>query len=356
MGKILFMTNIIRQMGMMQRTLENLQREGKMSAASSCRWISDSTCWDEKWQRELQGASLLFIKWMGTGLDTPFLKSCLECARQCGMRYYFNVDDSDEGAFQGGLSAGELELIKSYFRIGGERNFTNLWLYLDAVLQGGEINVPAPDPVHWCGIYHPRSEKIYTDFESYKRDFCVSGRATAGMFFYRDEWVWGDLSYQAAMIEALEKQGMNVICVFTYGMPIEALGRPSLPRVVEMFFCEQGGPVMDVLLNTMKFSLTGSGALTLDYLRRWNVPVLEPYTIMATYDEWKNSFEGMNAMEVSISISMPEFDGIIHGVPIACKKLLENGEVRYLPMAERIERMASRAAKWTNMRRKTNAA
>ena len=39
---------------------------------------------------------------------------------------------------------------------------------------------------------------------------------------------------------------------------------------------------------------------------------------------------------------MPEFDGAIHGVPIANKKLLENGDVRYLPINERIVRMVNK--------------
>ena len=63
----------------------------------------------------------------------------------------------------------------------------------------------------------------------------------------------------------------------------------------------------------------------------------------------------MNAMEVSISVSLPEFDGIIHGVPIAHKKILENGDVRYLPNMERVKRMASKAKKWAMLRHKANS-
>lgn len=39
--------------------------------------------------------------------------------------------------------------------------------------------------------------------------------------------------------------------------------------------------------------------------------------------EWARSKEGMNPVEISISISMPEFDGIIHGVPVAAKHMKE---------------------------------
>ena len=63
--------------------------------------------------------------------------------------------------------------------------------------------------------------------------------------------------------------------------------------------------------------------MTLDFLKKFNVPVLQAYTLLTPYENWRDDFEGMNAMEVSISVTMPEFDGAIHGVPIANKKLLE---------------------------------
>ena len=42
-------------------------------------------------------------------------------------------------------------------------------------------------------------------------------------------------------------------------------------------------------------------------------------------------------------------------MPIANKKLLENGDVRYLPINERIVRMVNKARKWAVLRRKKNA-
>ena len=70
--------------------------------------------------------------------------------------------------------------------------------------------------------------------------------------------------------------------------------------------------------------------------------------------EWKEAFEGMNAMEVSISVSLPEFDGVVHGVPIATKSVLENGDVRYLSIPERIVRIVDKAKKWAALRHKEN--
>lgn len=354
MSKILFATNVIRRMGMMQQTLDKLQQERRLSGECACRWITEATAWDKKWERELGNTDLLLLKWMGTGLDTPFLQKCLEFIKRRGIPYYIDAAGTDENELFHGLTQEQLQAVREYCSFGGERNYYNLWQYLAALAQDSEPEIAAPDPVHWCGIYHPRAQKVYTDLEEYQRDFCRSERLYVGMLFYRDEWVWGDLTYQKAMVEALEEQGLNPVCVFTNGIPNPEMGMPTLPQVVQRFFCQDGMPVIDALINVLKFSMTGSGALSVDYLKQWNVPVLQAYTLIAPYDEWKNSFEGMNAMEISISISLPEFDGVIHSVPIATKKVLDNGDVRYLPIGERVRRLASKAAKWANLRRKQN--
>lgn len=37
--KVIFLTNVIRRMGMMQQTMEKLQQEGKLDNACACRWL-----------------------------------------------------------------------------------------------------------------------------------------------------------------------------------------------------------------------------------------------------------------------------------------------------------------------------
>ena len=355
MSKVIFLTNVIRRFGVMQQTLEKLQQSGAMSRESACHWITEATQWEGKWERELRSSDVVLVKWMGTGLDTPFLQRFVRELQRLRLTFYIDAAGSKEGELSQKLTPQQLEIIKRYSMFGGELNYTNIWLYVAQLAEGRTPDVPAPDPMHWCGIYHPRAPKVYTDLAEYQRDFCVPGRPTAGILFYRDEWVWGDLTYQAALIEALEAQGMNAICVFSNGMPTEEMGMPSLTQVFDMFFCKDGVPAIDVLLNVMKFSMTSSGTISIEYFKQRNVPILAAYSTIAPYEEWKNSFEGMNAMEVSISVSLPEFDGIIHGVPVAHKKILENGDVRYLPNKERVERMASKAKKWAMLRHKANS-
>lgn len=354
MAKVLFLTNVIRRIGMMQQTLERLQQENKLDSSCECCWITENTAWDTNWQDKLAGTDVLLMKWMGTGLDTPFLQRCLKYLQMHKIAYYIDAAGSDEPQLSAGLTAEQVTNIKKYAMFGGAENYYNLWQYAAGCAEGTTDNIPAPDPVHWCGIYHPRAQKVYTDLAEYQREFCDMTRPSVGVLFYRDEWVWGDLTYQTALVNEIEQQGMNAVCVFTNGIPVEEMGMPSLQKVFDAFFTNDGLPAIDALLNVLKFSLTSSGSMTIYYLKKWNVPVLAAYSLIAPYEEWKDNFEGMNAMEVSISVALPEFDGVIHGVPVATKKVLENGDVRYLPIAERVQRIVSKAGKWARLRRKAN--
>ena len=60
-------------------------------------------------------------------------------------------------------------------------------------------------------------------------------------------------------------------------------------------------------------------------------------------------------MEISISITLPEFDGALHSVPIAAKSRDIDGNLQYTPIFERINRLVSKAKKWTVLRRKPNS-
>ena len=53
MSKILFLTNVIRRMGMMQQTVERLQREEKISNACACHWITEKTAWARGFHTQL---------------------------------------------------------------------------------------------------------------------------------------------------------------------------------------------------------------------------------------------------------------------------------------------------------------
>ena len=49
MKKIIYLTNVIRRLGMMQQTLARLQQEHRLDTGSWVRWIDNMTEWKPEW-------------------------------------------------------------------------------------------------------------------------------------------------------------------------------------------------------------------------------------------------------------------------------------------------------------------
>ena len=57
--------------------MQQLQQENLLSNDSVCAKLSDNTVWNDEWQKLLEDADILLLKWMGAGLDTLFFKKLL---------------------------------------------------------------------------------------------------------------------------------------------------------------------------------------------------------------------------------------------------------------------------------------
>ena len=354
--KIIYMTNVDRRYFMMRRALDELIADGEMPASSQVVKTEDGSVWSASWEEKLRGSALVMIRFMGNTIRTKFWTACMHFLSREGIPYYMDAAGSAEEECIERVAAKDIEAMKAYSFYGGLTNYKNLWLYARSLFDQGMPDAEPPSPICWAGIYHPgMAKKFMTDLSLYEKAFLQAGRPTVGLLFYRDEWIWDDLHYQKAFIEEAERQGLNVIAVFTNGLPDPKLGMPTIREVFEKYFMKEGKPLVDVIVNVMKFSFTTSGSISSKALEEMGVPVLEAYSLIAPKEEWEASPEGMNAMEISISVTMPEFDGIIHGMPIAAKHVKEDGEVEYLPIPERMRAMVSRAGAWARLHRKPNA-
>ena len=68
------------------------------------------------------------------------------------------------------------------------------------------------------------------------------------------------------------------------------------------------------------------------------MPILQAYTLRKDYEEWRNSTEGMDPVEISSVLALSEFDGVIHSLPVANKKIADDGTISYVPNHERLRR------------------
>ena len=88
MSKIVYVTNVMRRLGVMQQQRDALLREGKLQGEMLCRWVDDSTVWNDQWEQALQHADFVLGKWMNASMDSPFWRRLQQFLQRHGVPYY----------------------------------------------------------------------------------------------------------------------------------------------------------------------------------------------------------------------------------------------------------------------------
>ena len=354
MGKFIILTNTDSYYAMLKKSLQLLAKMENVTNLGEAYWVSGESSWNEDWQAKFKPDDIAIIEWMGVSLEEPFLQGAYTFFQQQGMCFKIKAGEDAEGNASAGFTPADHVMVGKYSAYGGRDNFKNMWLWLFSRFSGALYEYDEPEPQLWNGIYHPAAAQVYTDLAAYQAKFCQAERPTIGLLFYRNEWLGDNLAYQDAIIAACEQKKINVIAVFSHGVKNPEMGAPGLDDAFERYFMKDGQACIDVLINTIKFSLTALGSINVAVLKQLNVPFLQAYTLMNTTEIWQKNIQGMNAIEVAISIAMPEFDGIIHSVPIAGKYRDKDDIIFYQPIPERIDLLVRKATKWAVLRNKQN--
>ena len=266
----------------------------------------------------------------------------------------------------------ELETVFAYLMRGGVQNFQNLFLFLSDTYLGSDYGHEAPEPVPWEGIYHPDVVDAL-DLETYIERRFKPGRSSIGVLFYRAHWMSGNLQFIDDLIRTLEAQDLNVLPVFSFSLKHnpEEEGEGSR-TLTEYMLNPDGTSRVDCIVNTMGLAMsdlsqegaTIASGWSVDFLDRMDVPVIQGVVSTGTRQEWEESSLGLGPIDTAMNVALPEFDGRIIAVPISFKEetasghngtMVSNRLQRYVAQPDRIDLLARLAAKWANLRRKTNA-
>jgi len=255
----------------------------------------------------------------------------------------------------------ERNLISKYIRYGGEKNFLNLLLFLVNHFKGKSFIFKEPQLLPWEGIYHPDFEDI-PSLNEYLTKKYVSQRPTVGLWFYRSWWVNGNTRTIDVLIREIEKQGANVIPVFLQTLKDVSLENKGAIEVAESYFIRNGKPIIDVLVNLIMFSLSmfvppskEKMEKNKSILEKLGVPGLQGIMTTNTLEKWQNTIQGLNPVDVSISIAMPEFDGVLITVPVAAKKYEVDSITgikiaKYESIPERINKFVRLVLNWAKLK------
>ncbi|GAW92491.1 cobaltochelatase subunit CobN, partial [Calderihabitans maritimus] len=263
-----------------------------------------------------------------------------------------------EVAGTGNVSPEAAQRAIQYHLFGGKANLKAFLLWLGEL--AGKLpagTAPAPQEVPWAGIYHPRAKGYFTRLDDYLAWY-GERRPLVGLLFPRIFWVEENLAGHEAIIQEVEQRGAGVIPVFSDGW----FGQVKNDDVIRQFFFQKGKPVIEVLLVYSGWFLKARRDIVAvnhepsdDVLQELNVPILKMiHAARQTEAQWWENPQGLNLPQVIISITLPEFDGLIE--PLLVSAAEDEGDfARAQPLPEQVSYLVDRMMQWIELRHKPNA-
>ncbi|MDQ1923243.1 cobaltochelatase subunit CobN [Massilia pseudoviolaceinigra] len=313
---------------------------------------------------EVQGARIIILRVLGRLGSVPGFADLVSHARRHGQHLIAisgTGEPDPELAAVSTVAPDVLQQTLNYFHCGGSGNLAQLLRYLSdhLLLTGFGYESALPLPEH--GIYHPDLAQGagIDDWLALRK----TGAPCAGIVFYRAHWMSGNTRFIDALLDALEKRGMNVLPVFTASLRSGA-GAGTLPDALR-YFSDARGVHIDVLINTTSFAMgeiapggpTPAG-WSVGVLETLNVPVLQAITSGMTLPQWEQSARGLNPLDTAMNVVLPEFDGRIITAPVSFKSRaagLQGDAVEYEPVPDRVARVAGIAARFARLKHVPNA-
>ena len=197
--------------------------------------------------------------------------------------------------------------------------------------------------------------------EEYMRLYCDQSRPTVALLFYRAHWVSQNVEFVDAFVKALEQRGCNVLPVFCSSL------RENDGAVFKKYLMDaENKASVDAVVCTQSFAMsqkrgpeisnTSDENWDVRVLEQLDVPVLQAIVSTEPQMMWEERDIGLSPLDIAMNVALPELDGRIITVPVSFKETVSRngagaGELRrYVPNLERIDSVASLAARYAKLR------
>jgi cobaltochelatase CobN len=227
---------------------------------------------------------------------------------------------------------------------GGIGNARALLAYA-ATLLGRDEPWTEPAPLLRAGIYWPGGD--LPDLDSLRQAW-KAGRPVAGIPFYRALFQAADLGVIDALVQALDRAGLNALPIY-----VTSLKDPAVASLVAALLDEAGA---GIVLNATGFAISKPGSGT--PLEGEDRVVLQLVLAAGSEAAWREGTAGLGARDLAMNVVLPEIDGRVLARAIAFKarqRFDERSEVEligYRPLPDRIDWTAALAAAWMRLRAK----
>lgn len=364
MSDIALLTHAPNDLMVLQSALAQMPENFPQCTGINLQALESDAQMAELLKHQLAPARIVVLRILGRLGSVPGFTDLLRHVKSHGL-YLIAISGTGEPdpelAAASTVSSDVLHQVQAYFQAGGSVNMAQLLRYLsDHFLLTGFGFEPSVDlPEH--GIYHPDLSQgaNINDWLALR----TPAKASIGIVFYRAHWMSGNTRFIDALVDALEKCGLNVLPVFTSSLRA-GHSDDAFPIALSYFNGEQGAHI-DVLINTTAFAMgeiTPGGATpagwSVSVLERLNVPVLQAITSGMMQQQWEQSARGLNPLDAAMNVVLPEFDGRIITVPLSFKAKasgLSNELVEYEPVPDRVARIAGIASRFARLKHLNNA-
>ncbi len=249
-----------------------------------------------------------------------------------------------------------------YWLGGSSDNLENFFLMLaDKYVFKGEKTMSFQEPVTYpdMGIWHPMATQMFEDVKEYlnwydtRKDISADLKdplaPTVGLVLQRTHLVTGDDAHYVAMVQEFEAMGARVVPVFAGGL--------DFSKPVDAYFYDPitKNSSVDTVVSLTGFALVGGPARqdhpkAIESLKRLNRPYMVALPLVfQTTEEWEDSDLGLHPIQVALQIAIPELDGAIEPIILSGR---DGATGKAIALQDRIEAVAKRALKWSNLRRK----
>ena len=248
-------------------------------------------------------------------------------------------------------------------------------LLVDLLVMGGRINVDSflrwcsnrfddtsyevlePRPLPLQGCYAPGSYLL--DIDEVLRGLDDS-KPIIGIFFSQRKWAAGKTGHVDHLMNRISEMGGTPVAFFITYRYMESVGSIGIGGLIDDHIMAEGVPRFGCFINTVSSAITiesrgspgGKGA---GFLERLGVPILHSPVLSSTEDDWREGLRGLTNSEIVYDAAFPEFDGQIITVPCASTVPDPDGIRNYVPIVERVDRLADMAMMWASLDRKKNS-
>lgn len=253
-------------------------------------------------------------------------------------------------------------LCNTYMTYSGEENWINMIKYILNDLLKEKIKYKDPIKIPWDGIYHYKTNEIFTNTTDYFKYNKQNSNPTIGLITSRGYWVNKNIEVEKNIIKQIEDKGCNVIPIFTYTLKNDDIGTKGTASAVKEFFLDQqGNSIVDAVIKMTSFFLDSDSknysslesANKTNILNTLNCPIFQPITSSyMTVKEWEDDKDG-TIKDIAWSVALPELEGVIEPIFIGALNNSNNVEHRDY-INNRCEKLVERVISYARLNKKPN--